>query len=690
MDAEWIFFVNIKSEKKDFFLLGRGMDFLEFKDFGRYKHISKDLEEGQLITLDLGVWFRLEKLNNNYSFSRKMISLFPEVNFHDLKVLRKGGETQHRAVLSKRSLTKLLESANLGSFGDDYAITINCFYINEEDSEPNATGPETPLKVVESHKKVDDNILQIDLKKSSEKNGQMARGVLTYNLLSNFTEIENILNHFNIDMADVEGLIKPTPAIPSLLVVLKKNFSEWIKEADVRRDPYLLYQPAPQSERMGRTQIWAHITLEDNQFDRRVTIEGIYKRASNEEIIHTLSYNGEVLSPPKPLTWQRTEIPNGDLVIDMRIRNEFTFIMIKGEAYKVSYAKQERNCSHCLAWDHRNFDCQKWDTDGRTLTLDFYQKWQRQVGFQEFKPSTDQQEEEPKTPPMPLDGSMTIKNVKTKKQIDEEDTTKRNEEDILDKDDANPEFLLRDFGNKYNLQGTNPKLTGTGEKKQVGSVKKKLFLEESENEKTIEKRPEKEAEENKEKTKERTPIRDTAHLAQPATETKEKDKEAEQAAEVTKEKEKEAGEDDVKNKTSVIESSQENEERSQEKEELAQVEKPELSIHGRKDEKENADDGGTTAEKKKRKHETSATKLTPESKKAHVNDEHQLLKELKKIEKEATKKDLSEVKKKVLKSRLDGFIHSNDDAIKKMKEGNRGEFEQTEAKIRSNLAERDK
>ena len=161
------------------------MDFLEFKDFGRYKHISKDLEEGQLITLDLGVWFRLEKLNNNYSFSRKMISLFPEVNFHDLKVLRKGGETQHRAVLSKRSLTKLLESANLGSFGDDYAITINCFYINEEDSEPNATGPETPLKVVESHKKVEDNILQIDLKKSSEKNGQMARGVLTHDLLRN-------------------------------------------------------------------------------------------------------------------------------------------------------------------------------------------------------------------------------------------------------------------------------------------------------------------------------------------------------------------------------------------------------------------------------------------------------------------------------------------------------------------------
>ena len=67
----------------------------------------------------------------------------------------------------------------------------------EEDSEPNVTGPETPLKVVESIKKVEDNILQIDLKKSSEKNGQMA------------TEFENIMNHFNIDMADVEGLINP-------------------------------------------------------------------------------------------------------------------------------------------------------------------------------------------------------------------------------------------------------------------------------------------------------------------------------------------------------------------------------------------------------------------------------------------------------------------------------------------------
>ena len=142
-------------------------------------------------------------------------------------------------------------------------------------------------------------------------------------------------------MEDVDALIKPTPAIPSLLVVLKKNVEDWLKEADVRRDPYLLYQPAPQSERMGRTQIWAHITLEDNQFDRRVTIEGIFKRVSNEEIMHTLKYHGEILSEPKPVTWKGTDFPNGDLVVNMRIHNEFTFIMIKGEAYKVSYAKQD-------------------------------------------------------------------------------------------------------------------------------------------------------------------------------------------------------------------------------------------------------------------------------------------------------------------------------------------------------------
>ena len=86
---------------------------------------------------------------------------------------------------------------------------------------------------------------------------------------------------------------------------------------------------------------------------------------------------------------------------------------------------------------------------------------------------------------------------------------------------------------------------------------------------------------------------------------------------------------------------------------------------------------------KKRKHGNSSTKLTPESKKVHVNENRQLLKELKRIEKDATKKDLTEVKKKVLKNRLDEFINSNKDAIKRMKEGDRGEFEETEFNIRS-------
>ena len=172
------------------------MESFDFKDFRRYKHIANDLQGDQMITCDLGVWFRLERVSSSYSLQRKMVSLFPGVDFHDLKVLRKGGDTFYRAVLSKTNLTMLLSSPNLGSFGHDYEIAINSFYVNdEEDSELDTAGPETPLKAVEKHKKVDDNVLQIDLKKSSEKNSQPARGVLTYNLLCDFTEIENILQN---------------------------------------------------------------------------------------------------------------------------------------------------------------------------------------------------------------------------------------------------------------------------------------------------------------------------------------------------------------------------------------------------------------------------------------------------------------------------------------------------------------
>ena len=668
------------------------MDSFDFKDFGRYQHISKDLENDQMITCDLGVWFRLERVSSSYGFQRKMVSLFPGVNFKTMTVLRKGGDIYYRVVLSKKNLTNLLNSSNLGSFEDDYSITINSFYVNsDENSELDAGGPDTPLKAVEQHKKMDDNVLHIDLKKSSEKNSQLARGVLTYNLLCDFTEIENILEHFNIEKSDVEALIKPTPAIPSLLVVLKKKLSEWIKETDVRRDPYLLYKPAPQSERMGRTQIWAHINLEDNQFDRRVTIEGIFKRVSNEEIMHTLRYNGDVLSSLKPLTWKGTDIPNGDLVVNMKIHNEFTAIMINGEAYKVTYAKQQRNCNHCLSWNHRSSECQRWDTDGRTLMFDFYQKWQRQVGFQEFQPSKDHHEgdpNDPKTPPTIPEGVNSLvkpqkptgeapKHPKTPPKLPEEidilvdslvkflnptsevpNASQKSVQDedhepsyseAPDKDDLNPETLLKEYGAKYNHQGTGIKASifgRTGEKQQLGSVQRKLFAEES----------------GKENIKPKSPEKISAGVSgQRATEREEKE---------------DGASDD--NKKEYTEGKETTRDVALEEKEVKQAEKSISSTGGEDvsgEQKEDAKkEGGSAEEMKKRKHGNSSTKLTPESKKAHMNENCQLLKELKRIEKDAIKKDLTEVKKKV---------NSNKDAIKRMKEGERGEFEETESNIRS-------
>ena len=106
-------------------------------------------------------------------------------------------------------------------------------------------------------------------------------------------------------------------------------------------------------------------------------------------------------------------------------------------------------------------------------------------------------------------------------------------------------------------------------------------------------------------------------------------------------------------------------------------------VEGQKEQTEGKE--GITAESKKRKNSSSATKLTPENKKAHGNEKPVLLKEMKKMEEESVKKDLTEVKKKVLKSRLESYLNSKKDEIKRMTDDDQREFERTEANIRSSL-----
>ena len=693
------------------------MESFDFMDYKRYEHISKGLEDDRLITCDLGIWFRLERVSSNYGFQRKMTSLFQEVSFRDLKVLRRGGDTYYRATLNKWNMAKFLKSPNLGIFGDDYSITINGVYVNEEEgSESEVEEPETPLKAVEQHKKNEDNVLQIDLKKSSEKNGPMARGVHTYNLLSNFTEIENIMTHFNITFEDVEALIKPTPAIPSLLVVLKKSLSDWVKETDVRRDPFLLYQPAPQSERMGRTQIWAHAVLEDNQLERRVTIEGIYKRVSNAEVVHTLSYNGDVLTKPQPLTWKGSDLPNGDLMVNMKLHTEMNFIIIKGESYKVSYARQEKQCTHCFSFSHKNFECERWEADGRTLMFDYYKKWQRQVGFKEYQPLRPNPEDDvPQTPPQRI-GSASESPAKPKKTPSKENVKEiqkqQNPEDKAnpkkpsheetannssteavpdqpqkpqverkndgtakegpDKDDVNPEILLEDFGAKYNLQGTSSKTPGLeatiSKATALGSVQRKLFGEDDlppsvGDSKESGQMPSQEASSEEVKSKGDNPNGSTQEEA---------------GAKGT-----EKGRDEDKVQDHRVKSPKRNEKLEGLDQGLTPEGGGDKVVEGQKEQTEGKE--GIIAESKKRKNSSSATKLTPENKKAHGNEKPVLLKEMKKMEEESVKKDLTEVKKKVLKSRLESYLNSKKDEIKRMTDDDQREFERTEANIRSSL-----
>ena len=68
----------------------------------------------------------------------------------------------------------------------------------------------------------------------------------------------------------------------------------------------------------------------------------------------------------------------------------------------------------------------------------------------------------------------------------------------------------------------------------------------------------------------------------------------------------------------------------------------------------------TKEEAKKRKYEEkSKTNLTPEKKKVVVEAKRDIVKEIRKIEKDSANKEISDVKKRVLKTRLDSLMNND-------------------------------
>ena len=703
--------------------------------------MAKKLDDDCLVTCDMGVWFRLEKINSNQSFRRKLTALFQGIFFHDCRVIRRAGRTYYRIIIDKTNLVNLLESRNLGHFEEDYSLTVEGFHVNNEaDCEPQIVTPETPIKEVSQVKEIGENILKIDLRKSEDKNGPLARGVQTYNLMSDFTEIENVLEHFGVDLERVNALVKPTPAIPTLLVELKTKLSDWIANTDARRDPYLVYKPAPQSERMGRTQIWAHAVLEDNQTERRVIVEGVYQRVSVEELLHTLRYNGEVLSAPTPLKWKDSEIANGDMMVMMKLKREMNVIILKGEPFKVSYAKQERQCSHCWSFSHKNNECGHWDTDARTLLLDFYKRWQREVRFEEYDPTKDAQS-----------------------QVNESNLPKSQEDQLSsnfsqnftgDMDDILPVKLLSEFGHKYTTnasrswskdhskadkeieavnapreEGEKAQSSGilkSNEKRTSAErVKKKLTFDEVNNsgdgkedkesktantgraEGTADKKnfvageetDKRELEDEIAVSLEKNSRKEEIQQKEDGEETDKRELEDEFAVALEKNSRKEEiqqkedeGNSELQDKNRQATSSQEVKEEIKEEGKQPQrkkegKEKKIIQTEAKGDSgkvEEDAAKATTTSsaeendpldrkhevltdeliptkeEAKKRKHEEkSKTNLTPEKKKVVVEAKRDIVKEIRKIEKDSANKEISDVKKRVLKTRLDSLMNND-------------------------------
>ena len=62
---------------------------MEFTNINRFHYMEKGIREDQILTIDLSIWFRLERVNSNFSLKRKMKSIFQSVRFKECTVLRR-------------------------------------------------------------------------------------------------------------------------------------------------------------------------------------------------------------------------------------------------------------------------------------------------------------------------------------------------------------------------------------------------------------------------------------------------------------------------------------------------------------------------------------------------------------------------------------------------------------------------
>ena len=347
------------------------------------------LPEDRNFTLNMEAYFKGEKIRSGWTLKNKIESLL-RADLVDAAVEKRGRNDVFTVVADKRNILEMISSPNYGIFAGDYTLMIKKICMNESEVIAPLALPETPIKrAPEQSQKVSTKEVSVMVRRGPEEFDPPARGQAVQNFLSDPREIVRILDHFGLKNR-VNRVSRACPGMSTLEVGLTDDLENLMANGHINLEPLVLYTPTRQSmELLGNSPLYAHINVDKGLMPRKIILEGVVGRTNLKEVLHMLTYHGEILpGTVEEMTWKDDGdlglkgIKNGDLSVIMRIKTDLNYLVVGSYAYKVIYnSRGNSQCSNCLSFLHRNQACDRKGEDRRSLTMEFANKWKRQMKY---------------------------------------------------------------------------------------------------------------------------------------------------------------------------------------------------------------------------------------------------------------------------------------------------------------------
>ena len=336
------------------------------------------LDQDDLYILDLKIRLSGDPIRSEGNLIYKLSALVKGINIRDANVTGLDHDLSHQIVVDKNNFLMLIRHEIYGEQADRCLIINDFAVYGTNDSE------ESILKRIQPPTTVDglDKEITVTIRRGNNPSDTPARGLQTFNLMSDQKIVIMILKHFKIE-DKITRVTKCTPARPLLSIGL----TEPLHPDDQVLQPCLIFDPEPADTESS--QLWAHLQSTREDLPRKMIIEGIYGVVNLKDVEHRLKYHGDISSNIEPLMWNEDNedclsgIPNGNIKLDIDLKYEINYLFFGKDIFRVSYPGQALCCSMCYSWNHRASECDRRQEGREKLRREHLQKWKKVVNYRD-------------------------------------------------------------------------------------------------------------------------------------------------------------------------------------------------------------------------------------------------------------------------------------------------------------------